>query len=502
MGKVKSAIITALLLAAIITLTLFATISCNVPGSNGVKRYNSFISSIPLGSEFSGDASVIIYPEGVITEEIYERDTYENADKLEEYEEKYEHLEEIGLYVDKDKLHDENDNDVSAKFVESIKVDAKIISDRLSEKGYSSYSVAVVDGYGIKITVPTGMSYAAYKGYDTTTRSNALTEISHTITYLSLDGALTLRSGSEYADNNSLYFEKEENEFNSFIKNAKLFTKSGTTAVRINLTNDGFKKFNDILTGSSDATTAYLYVGKTNLQLTFSIGTALESKSLYFQSQKSYSQDYAILVNSVAHGNMLTNRYNENSTASLVPMTAVYGEHSAIYLAVLVLVVILLAACLPVFKYKKLGLINAMMVLAYSAAIATALMLTGIQLTIGGVFTAILGLALLCFSNFYTFEVIRRESALGRTIGASVKLGYKKSIFAVLDVHVILVVATIFMILVGAGELASCGLILLIGSLMSIVLYWLTRFMWYALSSSARNKFSFCGFVREVEDDE
>ncbi len=67
MGKVKSAIITALLLAAILVLSLFATISCDVPGTNNVSRYNSFISSINLGSDLTGEAYALLYPEGVIS---------------------------------------------------------------------------------------------------------------------------------------------------------------------------------------------------------------------------------------------------------------------------------------------------------------------------------------------------------------------------------------------------------------------------------------------------
>ena len=62
MGKVKSAIITALLLAAIVVLSLFAVISCDVPGSNHVKRYNSFLSGIHLGADLSGEAYALLYP--------------------------------------------------------------------------------------------------------------------------------------------------------------------------------------------------------------------------------------------------------------------------------------------------------------------------------------------------------------------------------------------------------------------------------------------------------
>ena len=67
MGKIKSAIITAILLAAIVVLAFFATVSFPVAGSNGVKRFNSFISSIHLGSDFTGEATTVLYPEGVIS---------------------------------------------------------------------------------------------------------------------------------------------------------------------------------------------------------------------------------------------------------------------------------------------------------------------------------------------------------------------------------------------------------------------------------------------------
>lgn len=492
MGKVKSAIITALLVAAIIVLALFATISCNVPGSDGVDRYNSFISSISLGSELTGDASVILYPAGVITEAEYN-------DKSEEDQADYEYIAESCLYIEKDKLYDDEGNDIRCQFAASVNCDAKILSDRFSQKGYSSYSVAVVDTYGIKITVPTGFSYKAYKkGYDKDARNKALTDISNTIALLTLNGGLSLRSSSTYADNNFLYLEQEDNEFNTFFKNARFISRGGVSVVRIRLTDDGMDKINTILT-TSNAESAILYIGETNIGLSFTVGEEVP-KNLDFSP--SYAKEYAIVISSVVNGNMLTNKYNDNSKATLTFTTPVYGEHAAIFFAAFALVLILVAAILPIIKYKKLGLVNALMVLAYSVAITTAILLTGVQLTVGGLFTALLGLALLCFSNFFTFEAIRRETALGRTIEASIKLGYKRSMFGVLDVHVVLVIAAILMTLIGVGELAACGLIFLIASIASFALYWFTRFMWYTLSSPVRNKFAFCGFVREVEDDE
>ena len=73
MSKVKSAIITAILVAAIIVASLFAVISFPVAGSDGVQRIDSIASRITLGGELSGEAYRIIYPDGVIPKAQYER---------------------------------------------------------------------------------------------------------------------------------------------------------------------------------------------------------------------------------------------------------------------------------------------------------------------------------------------------------------------------------------------------------------------------------------------
>ena len=54
MGKIKSAVITAIVALATLALFLFGVVSCSLP--DGVHRYNSILSNIHLGSELSGDA--------------------------------------------------------------------------------------------------------------------------------------------------------------------------------------------------------------------------------------------------------------------------------------------------------------------------------------------------------------------------------------------------------------------------------------------------------------
>ena len=182
--------------------------------------------------------------------------------------------------------------------------------------------------------------------------------------------------------------------------------------------------------------------------------------------------------------------------------TAATGTNSAMFLAIGALVVLVAAMVYSIARYKKLGLTFALMLLLFASAMVAIVYLVGLTLTTAGVFVGVLCLALFAISNFWAFENIRRETKEGRTVQASVKLGSKKSIAGVLDLHIVLVVISVIVALVCATEAAACGLILMIGTLASYVLHWFTRFMWYVTMSPARDKYKFCGFKREVLDDD
>lgn len=508
MGKVKSAIITALFVAAVIVLALFAVISCGVPGSNGVKRYNSFISSIALSSEFTGDAYSLLYPEGVISAADYNfvvNDSESTAEEKEEYESTY--VQRGSVYVDKDKLGDDatasKQGSKEQAFKDGVKKDAEILSSRYGKKGYSSYSVSIEDEFVIKVAVPTGFSYSEYKSYDSSSRSSVLSSLGTTLTYLSYSGDLSLRNGSAYSSSKSIIPIKYN--FATFFKSVNYYAVGGVSAVKMVLTDDGLEKINSAIsayTTDDEDFTAYFFVGENSTG--FTLSAALEDKTMYFQADESVAEDVSIVLSSVISGGTLENAYNADglNTTSLVATTSSFGENATIYLGVAVLVILVAAIVASLIKYKKLGLVNTLVILIYALTIIIALLLLEIELSIAGLFTAVLGLALLLFTNFYVFEAIRKETELGRTLQAAVKTGYKKTLSAILDMHIILVVVSAVIAIVAIGEIAACALIFFFASLASYVLYWFTRFMWYVISSPVKDKFAFCGFKREVDDDE
>lgn len=494
MSKVKSAIITALLVAAIIVLGLFAVISCEIPGSNGVDTYNGFIGNIRLGSEFTGEVYTMLYPEGVISAADYHLiEDEEDADKYEPHG---------GLYVETEKDGKE--------LKESVAKDVKILAKRFGAKGASSYSVSVVDDYAVKITLASGFSYAAYKDfeedYDSSVRSELLSNLGNTIQYLIPKGTLDLKDGTE-KDAQSI-LDYTEKAFYSYFKSASVYSMAGTNAVQLDLTDEGYSKLNTALIMAGSSGTAYLWVGDQCLQLPFDIGTSLDNKTLRYtvtNNNKSFAEDLAIVIDSAIHQNEITNSFNTDKAGSgtqIVTQTSSYGKYAAVYLGVAMLIVIVAAIVGNILKYKKLGIVCGLMTLVYALVMVTALLVLNIELTMAGAFVLVLGLLLLSFTNVIVFEGVRKEVDAGRTVQAAVKVGYKKTLATVLDLHIVLWVVSAIIALACVGELAACGLIFFIASLASYALYWFTRFMWYVLISNAKDKFAFCGFSREAFDDE
>jgi preprotein translocase subunit SecD len=503
MGKVKSAIITALLVVAIIVAAFFATISYPI---GKTQRYNSIVSSIHLGSDYTGYAYAMLYPEGVISAQDY---------KFLSDEEKQDYSAVGGVYVENSQSQEE----LSAK----VQADAQILTSRFAQKGYSSYSVSVEDGLSIKVSVPTNLTQSAYKSNNTTTRSTDLSLASAAITTITADGELTFRTTElsvSTDDGSSTTFTTDEYTNTALVSSAKTYSlfkptedvsemfKSvtasmvGSTAViTFKLTDDGQERFNTLSTviASSSSQTIYVYVGDMQM-MSVTCSETIDSKKLQLTSD-SYetAQNTAIAINSALHGNSLSATYSDID--EVIASTATGGENSALFTFIACLVILLVAVVLLIVRYKKLGIVASLMAVAMALVIIYAAFLLEIQVTILGVFTAIMGVALLVASNLIVFEEVRKQTAVGKTMQAAVKSAYKNTLMAVLDVHIILLVAAVLATLVGVGELSACGFILVIASIASYILYWFTRFMWYVMSSPEKDKFKFGGYKRVVYDD-
>ncbi len=536
MGKIKSAIITAIVVLAVAVLFLFGVVSCRLPG--GVYRYNSILSNIHLGSDLTGEAYTTLLPEGVITAEEYQLNVYEddaeegeNSGSAEtEEEESYadSYVACGAYYIELDVLDDyaedgsaDTDEEIAAAieaFKSDVSADAEILSARFGNRRYTSYSVSVVDGVAIRVAVPSNFTYASYSGRDQETLSSDLTTISTTIYYLTTGGELTLRNtDSSCGFKDWVYSSQKADDSTSTVtynilnvkaniadlfESVTYYAAGGTYAIRINLTSEGCTAIETASekVANSDDTYIRFYVGEQNI-INLTCESAIDSSSFYIEvDDEATARDYVALLNSVATGNALTFTYDYDD---VLYGTAATGANTALLLSIAVLVILVALMAFAIARYKLLGLVFSLMTLGFADIMVAVMFLTGLQLTTVGVFVALMCLALFAGCNFWAYEAVRRENQVGRTMQASVKVGYRKTLSGVLELHIVLLVVSIMLALICSGEAAVCGLILLIGTLTSYVLCWFTRFMWYVTMSPVRDKYKFCGFKREaLEDDD
>lgn len=500
MGKVKAAVITSLVVIAIIVAAVFGVASFNV---SATQRYNSIAANIPLGSEYSGYIYTTVYPEGVVTE---------LDDDLTE-EERAEYTQEGDYFVN---LQESGYEDIQS-LREAVASDAKILSQRMSERRLSDYYVSVRDGLSITVGVPSGYSYAAYKGDSSGEQSAAYS----TLGMLLADGYLTLRTSDatitsgdssvnmtqyadEYTDELSTYpFRSSSTDFASYFSSVSSYTFAGTHVLSFNLTPEGRSAMRDItsLAASSESQTIYVCIGTTQV-LGITCTSTMDSDTMQFQmGSADAAADAATVLNSVVGGGALSVAYHNNDATPLLS-TAGGGENAAL-MAFIACVVVLAALCIAaVVKYRRLGGVLTLSLVILALVLLYGLYFLSVQVTFEVLIACAAVLVIFAGTNLFVLAEVRAQCKTGKTMQAAVKAAYKRTLLPVIDIHVIILVAAILLASVAVGAAAACGLILVVGVIASYVLYWFTRFMWYVLSAPMRNKFAFGGFKREVYGDD
>ena len=535
MGKTKSIVITVLLALAMAVAAFFAFVSID----NGSTRvYNSILSNISLGADYTGYAYTTVCPEGVITPSEYNGLVlaYDDAEE----DKKADMDDPATVYVQNGNyyVNTEEYSDIEA-LKASVADDAKIINARFGEKGYSSYSVAVEDGLAIKISVPTYYSSAQFKNYDQTGRDNRKSLTQLAFNSLTASGNLTLRTSDASiettdANGNAKTYDMTKFGADEWVGKAlasdsngnKVETYSlskddvapyfksitggrvGSNAVlTFNFTAEGREKFKEITTlvASSKSQTLYFFIGETQLVSYGSCTSPIDMGSISLQfnstgtaSDAESANNIAIALDSASKGNVLALNYG-NATVFTQELN---GELNAVLTIVACLLLLAGLVVLLVVKYKKLGAITATIAVLMALVEVYALQLLSITVTFAVVFTCALLIALFAVSCAVVFTEVKRLTLTGRTIQASIKEAYNNVLMTVTDLHIVMVVVAILLATVGVGEVAACGLISVIGVVASYVLYWFTRFMWYVTSSPEKDKFKFAGLKRVVYEDD
>lgn len=157
----------------------------------------------------------------------------------------------------------------------------------------------------------------------------------------------------------------------------------------------------------------------------------------------------------------------ENSVVS-----AMYGKNVNLTIKIALLISFVLVNLFMIIRYRDLGL------MAFLSSLVNAVLYmfllqtfpsTFFVLTLGGVIGIVVGFMLTILCHIVVFEKIKKEYSLGRKIPLAMKLGFKQSLFEVVDICSLGAIASVVLYFLGTTGMKSFAVTLLVGSVLAIV---------------------------------
>ena len=488
MGKKKSMVLMVLLTIVIVVLcalTVFPTIPV------GIKVWNPAVKQYDLGSDLGGNYYAYYYPEGVISEAEYENNLKMlEGDDAKEYAEQY--LAHGGLYLEKEKIV--TDGKATQDFVDAFNAAADEIAARYAARGYSDYRVSVVDDYSLKVEIPVS-------------DVNAGT----VFTYYAYTGEMTIENGGALVEE----LKDSDASVKYLVKKFTIGTQYGVAYVNVQLTKAGKKMVSglkDALTessaGSESATTLDVKVGDQVILSIYKdhIDSDNEVKvPLAYEDDKDTVELVEVLLNSVLENGGFDIEFGAITTGEVRVAQPVAGEKASTVLYIAVGVVILLLIVLAILKMGGFGVVNAYTTLSYLIIVGLcyAFISSGVfEITLGSALIFVAGLIIANVVHAYIYNAIKEEAETGKIVDSSVKGGYGKTLWGVVDIYAVLLLGSLALLIGGAGvnTLALQALICVITAAFCNLLW--GRFINFVALSACKDKFKFMRLVRKDEEEE
>lgn len=148
--------------------------------------------------------------------------------------------------------------------------------------------------------------------------------------------------------------------------------------------------------------------------------------------------------------------------------------------------------------YRIPGLASAIALLAYTALVVLLLKGFDMTLTLSGIAGIILSIGMAVDANVIIFARIREELALGKTVRASVKVGFDKALSAIVDGNITTLLAAGVLLLLGPGSVKGFAQTLALGIAVSMfTALVVTRYILYAFYAIGLKSEKFYGVGRE-----
>ncbi len=134
------------------------------------------------------------------------------------------------------------------------------------------------------------------------------------------------------------------------------------------------------------------------------------------------------------------------------------------------LIGICLVFAFMIVRYRFCGLIASFALVIFMLLDFYALaLMPGVQLTIHGIAGIVLTIGMAVDANVITYERIREEIALGKSLRASADAGFKNAMSAIIDSNITTMIAGFVLMFFGTGSIKGFAITLLVGVIASMI---------------------------------
>lgn len=129
---------------------------------------------------------------------------------------------------------------------------------------------------------------------------------------------------------------------------------------------------------------------------------------------------------------------------------------------------IIIVMIFMIIVYRLPGVVASIALMAYMVIFGYALMLTKANLSLAGIAGIILSIGMAVDANVIIFERIKEELKSGKTLGSSLKGGFKRAISAILDGQITTAIAAVVLFFFGTGTIKGFAITLGLGIIISL----------------------------------
>ncbi len=122
-----------------------------------------------------------------------------------------------------------------------------------------------------------------------------------------------------------------------------------------------------------------------------------------------------------------------------------------------------------IVRYKTAGVMANVSILLNVLLLLASMALLGATLTLPGIAGVILNMGIAVDSNVLIFERVKEEIRLGNTLSKAIDLGFKRTLSAVWDTHITLLVASVILFQFGSGPVKGFATTLALGTIASFI---------------------------------